>query len=151
MAGAQPPTQPAGWRAWQVFFETHAAVFAALEQRLEAAFGLSLRRIDVLLHLSTAPDGLLMGELARRVVISKSGLTGLVGRMENDGLLARVPLAGNRRSVAVTLTPRGRALFEQAWLAHEHDVAELYLVHLRPTERRALEVGLTRVASALPR
>ncbi len=141
---------PAAWRAWQTFFETYASIYVALEQRLEREHGLSLRRIDVLLHLSGAPAGLLMGDLARRVVISKSGLTGLVARMERDGLLTRIPLEENRRAIAVALTPTGRSLFAEAWRSHEEHVAELFLVHLRPAERAAIETGLARVQASLP-
>src|SRR5205085_882233 len=69
--------------AWRIFVETHAALFGRLADEMREAHGMPVTWYDVLLHLAEV-DGqrLRMGDLARAVVISKSGLTALVDRME---------------------------------------------------------------------
>ena len=75
-----------------MFFEAHAAVCAEVEAELQRAHGLSLRWYDVLLHLHAVPGRRLsMRELGDAVVISKSGLTGVVDRMARAGLVERTP------------------------------------------------------------
>jgi DNA-binding GntR family transcriptional regulator len=74
-----------------MFFEAHAAVCAEVEAELQRAHGLSLRWYDVLLHLHAVPGRRLsMRELGDAVVISKSGLTGVVDRMARAGLVERI-------------------------------------------------------------
>jgi DNA-binding MarR family transcriptional regulator len=122
----------AQWRVWQLLFETYALVIPELDARLHVRDGLSVRRLDVLLHLSAASEPLTMRELADRAVISTSGLSGLIDRMERDGLLTREPVPDDRRSIRVVLSSAGRKLYERAWAAHERDVAELLLSRFAP-------------------
>ena len=69
-------------RAWRLFLEAHSRLMAQLEVELREATGMPLTWYDVLVQLSEAPDSRLrMQELARRVLISKSGLTRLVDRL----------------------------------------------------------------------
>jgi len=129
-----------------MFFEAHAAVCAQIEARLQAAHGLSLRWYDVLLHLYAAPDrGLAMRELGRAVVISKSGLTGLVDRMERAGLVARTPDPRDRRTIRVVLTPDGAAAYEAARVEHRRAVGDSFLAHLSDREAAAIEQTLGRI------
>ena len=81
-----------------------------LDRELQAEEGLSLAWYDVLLHLDEVPGRRLrMTDLAAAVVISKSGLTSLVDRMEEAGLVAREPDPDDRRAIAVALTAAGSA------------------------------------------
>ena len=81
-----------------MFFEAHAAVCADVEAALQREHGLSLRWYDVLLQLHAVPGRRLsMRDLGDAVVISKSGLTGVVDRMGKAGLVERVPDPGDRR------------------------------------------------------
>src|SRR5262245_48309100 len=137
------------WRAWQLFFETHAGLSSELESSLQRQHGLSLRRFDVLLQLANAPRRrLLMGELADAAVISKSGLSGLVERMEGDGLLARQPVPADRRATSVELTEAGARLYRSARRTHERDVQERFLDALTDADARSLTGMLERVAAA---
>jgi len=141
-------TQPApeDWTAWQMFFEAHAAVCARLEEALQAAHGLSLRWYDVLLQLHAAPGGLLtMRDLGRAVVISKSGLTGLVDRMQRAGLVERSGDPGDRRVIRVTLTPAGAAAYRRARADHRAAVADRFLRHVSHDEAIVIEQALRRV------
>ena len=137
---------PEHWTAWQMFFEAHAAVCARLEAALQARHGLSLRWYDVLLQLHGAAEGrLTMRDLGRAVVISKSGLTGLVDRMERAGLVERSGDPGDRRVVHVTLTPAGAALYRRARAEHRAAVADHFLGHLSGDEAVVIEEALRRV------
>jgi DNA-binding MarR family transcriptional regulator len=146
-----PPTAlPAeARRPWQAFFEAHAAVVRRLEAELEAEHGLSLRWYDVLVHLAAAPGRqLLMRELSAAVVISKGGLTKLIDRMAEAGLVAREPTRANRRITPVRLTEQGLATYRRARSTHHRGVAEHFLDHLTADERRTLRRALERVRDA---
>jgi DNA-binding MarR family transcriptional regulator len=147
LVSVQPP--PEHWRAWQLLFETYALVTPELDARLHTRDGLSLRRLDVLLHLSQAGESLTMRELADRAVISTSGLSGLIDRMERDGLLTREPAPGDRRSTRVVITAPGRVQFARAWAAHERDVVELILSRFTADRLETLAAILEPVHSEL--
>jgi DNA-binding MarR family transcriptional regulator len=141
-----PTEPPKHWAAWQMFFEAHAAVCARLEAELHERHGLSLRWYDVLLHLYAAPTRrLTMGELGDAVVISKSGLTGLVDRMRRAGLVTRRGDRHDRRVVQVTLTAAGAEVYERARADHRRGVQDGFLRHLTAAEAVALDRGLGRV------
>jgi DNA-binding MarR family transcriptional regulator len=142
----QPDSRHPHWRAWQMFFEAHAAVCADVEAELQRAHGLSLRWYDVLLHLHAAPERRLsMRDLGDAVVISKSGLTGVVDRMAKVGLVERASDAGDRRVTQVALTALGADRYEQARTDHRAAVAERFLDRLDPADLDAIERAMAGV------
>jgi len=101
--------------AWMALLQTHATVVGALEEALLAEQNLPLSWFEVLIQLTAQPDGRLpMQELARSVLLSKSGVTRLVDRMADAGLVLRESCASDRRVVYATATARGRALLTDA-------------------------------------
>ena len=74
--------------------------------------GLSSGAMDVLLRLSTAADGISIGDLAQAAGVSSRNVTGLVDTLERDGLARRVQDSNDRRSVLARITPEGRAWIE---------------------------------------
>ena len=70
--------------AWRVFLETAYALIDIVDAELQAERGMTLRWYDVLVHLEEAEDGIPMNELAGRILSSKSGLTRVVDRMEEE-------------------------------------------------------------------
>src|SRR5512134_3413797 len=97
---------PERMAAWRTFLVAHARVTDVLASELEAEGGLPLTWYDVLVQLSEAPDNRLrMQELARAVLLSKSGLTRLVDRMTSGGLVTREPCLDDRRGTFVCLSP----------------------------------------------
>jgi len=126
-----------------MFFEAHAAVCADVEAALQREHGLSLRWYDVLLHLHAAPGRRLsMRDLGDAVVISKSGLTGVVDRMGKAGLVERVPDPGDRRVTLVALTALGAERYGEARVDHRAAVAERFLDRLEPADLDAIERSL---------
>jgi DNA-binding MarR family transcriptional regulator len=117
----------------------HSSLTKALDAELVSAHGLPLSSYEVLLFLADAPDGRLrMSELADGVLLSRSGLTRLVDRMEGEGLLRRERCADDARGYNAAITPKGRKLFQHARRTHLDGVRELFLRHLSSDDLRSL-------------
>jgi DNA-binding MarR family transcriptional regulator len=133
--------------AWRGLLRVHARLTRALDAELVAEHGLPLSSYEVLLFLADSPGGQMrMSELADGVLLSRSGLTRLVDRMQRDGLLRRERCADDARGFLATITPKGRALFARARRTHLDGVHELFLNQLSAAEQRALGELWERVA-----
>lgn len=111
--------------AWRTFLRAHAHVTRRLEVELLAEHDLPLASYDVLVQLSEVPDRRLrMTELAERVLLSRSGLTRLVDRLERDGLVCREPSPEDARGTLAVLTDAGLQRLRDAWPTHRRGVAE---------------------------
>src|SRR5687767_3327298 len=100
-----PALSSAELTAWRTFLRAHAQVTRRLEADLVAEHDLSLPTYDVLVQLSEAPDRRLrMTELAERVLLSRSGLTRLVDRLEREGLVHRQACPSDARGTHAVLT-----------------------------------------------
>ena len=102
---------PPRLNAWGAFLTAHKALENILSRELESACGLPLTWFDALAQLRMAPaQRLTMGQLATALLFSKSGLTRLIDRMEEAGLVQRLARPGDRRSLHIALTDEiGRA------------------------------------------
>jgi DNA-binding MarR family transcriptional regulator len=140
---------PGHLAAWRALLETHAAVTELLARELTAERGLSLKAYDVLLNLAEAPDGRLrMQELSSSVLLSKSGLSRVVDRMEEGGLVRREQSEDDRRGWFAVLTERGRGTLRRAAPIHLRGIQEHFARHLDDGEARVLAVVLSRVSAA---
>ena len=125
--------------AWRGLLRTHATLTKALDAELVRAHGLPLSSYEVLLFLADSPHGQMrMSELADRVLLSRSGLTRLVDRLERDGLLRRERCEDDARGWFAAITPRGRELFTRARKTHLDGVRELFLSRFTRDELRTL-------------
>ncbi|HZG48090.1 MAG TPA: MarR family transcriptional regulator [Thermoleophilaceae bacterium] len=125
--------------AWRGLLRVHSELTKALDAELVAAHGLPLSSYEVLLFLADSPDGRMrMAELADSVLLSRSGLTRLVDRLERDGLLNRVPCEQDARGFFAEVTPSGRKLFRAARRTHLDGVRERFLRHFSRDELRTL-------------
>ena len=89
--------------------EAHAAAVESVEADLVRDTGLPLSWHEVLVRLSAAEEeSMRMHELARAVLLSKSGLTRLADRMEAAGLIDRTACDSDRRGTWAVITPKGR-------------------------------------------
>ena len=120
------------------------AVEDHLERSLEP-YGLSLPKLRALQHLSQAPEGLPLGQLAERLCCVKSNVTQLVDRLEADGFVRRKSSAEDRRCVVAVLTERGARSHESASRARDDAEREL-LGRLSAGDRAALVRLLQRLA-----
>ncbi len=113
----------------------HSRLTQILDSELMAAHGLSLTSYEVLLFLHDKPDGALrMSDLAEGVLLSRSGLTRLVDRLERAGLVRREQCAGDARGLNAVITDSGREAFAEARKTHLAGVRRLYLEHFDDAE-----------------
>ena len=134
--------------AWRSFLRAHATVTRRLEAELVAEHDLPLASYDVLVQLSEAPSqALRMTELAERVLISRSGLTRLVDRLERDRLVARQACPDDARGTLAVLTDAGLARLQAAWPTHLRGVAQHVTDKLSTEELATLEELLGRLAT----
>lgn len=135
--------------AWRKFITAHAAVIERIERDLAKEEVLPLGWYDVLLALAEAPERRLrMHELARAVVLSRSGLTRMVDRLERAGLLCRESCPTDRRGSFAVLTDEGLAALHRAWPVYARGISEHFGRHLRDEEVRALTGTLDRILAA---
>ncbi len=127
------------FRAWHGSVRFVAAATRAIDEALIAAHGLSINEFDVLITLYNAPDRRLrMTDLAQRVLLTPSGLSHLVTRLQDRKLVARAVDPDDRRSFFAELTRAGDAQLRRARLTH-NDVIRAHLTdRLRPSQLRAL-------------
>jgi DNA-binding MarR family transcriptional regulator len=125
--------------AWRGMLRVHAAMTRALDAELTRRHGLPLTSYEVLLFLADAPAGRMrMAELADSVLLSRSGLTRLVDRLEREGLLRREQCEDDARGWFAAITDRGRAVFDEARQTHLDGVRELFLSRFSRDELRQL-------------
>ncbi len=125
--------------AWRGMLRVHASLTRALDAELHRAHDLPLSSYEVLLFLADAPGGRLrMSELADGVLLSRSGLTRLVDRLEQAGLLERERCDDDARGYFAIITDRGRELFSDARETHLAGVRDRFLVHFTRDELRHL-------------
>jgi DNA-binding MarR family transcriptional regulator len=128
---------------------THRRLTDALGRELEQSVGIPLVFFDVLIHVGGAPDRrLTMSRLSADVALTTGGVTRLVDRMVEAGLVAREACPSDRRSIYVVLTPQGQAILDQAVAAHIEGIDRHLVAHLSDHDRAALEVALVKVLDA---
>ncbi|HTZ42485.1 MAG TPA: MarR family transcriptional regulator [Jatrophihabitans sp.] len=132
-----PPPRPDDWRlaVWRGFLRTHSHLIKRLEQDLQAQHKIPLGSYDVLVQLAEAPGNRLrMSELAEAVLLSRSGLSRLVDRLQKDGLVLREPDPCDARGLYTVLTDKGRDTLRDASKVHLAGVARLVLDRLGDPE-----------------
>jgi DNA-binding MarR family transcriptional regulator len=124
--------------AWRGFLSAHAHVIRRLEAELEAEQSMPLANYDVLVQLAEAPDhALRMSDLATSVLLSRSGLTRLVDRLEREGLVERRACPDDARGTLAALTPAGLTRLQEAWVTHLRGVREHMVSRFSPDELEA--------------
>lgn len=129
----------AGGEAWVGFLRSHAAVLRLLDTELRREAGLPLVDFDVLIQLALAEGGeLRMTDLARRTLVSRSGMTRRVAELEREGLVARCSATGDGRSVRASLTPAGEEVLRRAVPVHMRGIERHFLDRLTPDQLSTL-------------
>jgi len=137
-------------RLWLRMLSCTTRIENIIRERLRREFGTTLPRFDVLAALDRNREGLSMGELSRFLMVSNGNVTGVVSRLEADGLIKRTPSKRDRRTHCVKLTAKGRRQFERMAEVHEGWIDELFsgistaeaetlLCHLERVQRSVAE------------
>ena len=125
--------------AWLSFLQAHHRVIRQLDEEMVREHRLPLGSYEVLLFLSRQPGRCMkMSDLARAVLLSPSGLTRLVDRLERDGLVDRERAADDARSVHAHLTEAGHERFRTAARTHVRGIKEHFTGRL--TEGQLLDL-----------
>jgi DNA-binding MarR family transcriptional regulator len=126
-------------RAWRGFLNAHATLLRALDAELEAAHGLPVSSYEVLMNVADAEgERMRMHDIASRVLLSRSGLTRLVDRLEKSGYVRRESCPDDARGAFAVLTPAGRVAVDAARATHLAGVRERFLRHFSEEEQEQL-------------
>jgi DNA-binding MarR family transcriptional regulator len=147
MARIDPRLQP-----WLAFLRAHAAVSRTLEAELEAEQSMSLADYEALMQLAHA-DGrrLRMSELADRMILTRSGISRLVDRLEAGGYVERVACSTDARGAYAVLTEAGYARLQAASPTHLRGIDEHFLSAIPPADRETFTRVLTGILDGLER
>jgi DNA-binding MarR family transcriptional regulator len=125
--------------AWRGFLRTYTTLVRDLDDELTERHGLPVSSYDVLVQLDEAPDGMLrMSHLADAVLLSRSGLSRLVTRLESQGLIERADCKNDARGSFAVITEEGRARLNEARATHRAGVRERFLDRLGERDQRQL-------------
>lgn len=134
---------------WRAFLTAHAAVIARIESDLDEEGALPLSWYDVLLALYEGPGRRLrMHELASVILVTRGGLTRLVARIEEAGLLRREPDPTDGRGLYAVLTDEGLGALRATWPVYAGGIAEHFGRHLTDEEVEILGRAFSRILSA---
>jgi DNA-binding MarR family transcriptional regulator len=125
--------------AWRGMLRAHAELVRELDAELAREHDMPLSSYEVLLFLNDSSEGRMrMSELADSVLLSRSGLTRLVDRLERQGLLRRERCESDARGFFAEITPEGRRAFAVARKTHLDGVRRLFLSRFSRDELRTL-------------
>jgi len=135
-------------RLWLRLLTCTNMIEQRLRARLREEFAITLPRFDFMAQLHRVPEGLTMGELSQRMMVSGGNVSGIANQLVSEGLVSRSPVPDNRRTFCVKLTAEGRRRFTAMADAHESWVVEM-LGDLSPGEHQQIMGLLTRLKSGV--
>ena len=112
-------------RLWLRLLTCTTLIEGRIRARLRERFATTLPRFDLMAQLERNPDGLRMGELSRRLMVTGGNVTGITSALVAEGLVERRTISGDRRAHSVRLTPAGKRAFGAMATEHERWVAEM--------------------------
>ena len=113
-------------RLWLRLLTCVTMVEGEIRGRLRSHFDVTLPRFDLMAQLEKSPDGMTLGELSRRMMVSNGNITGLVERLLELGVVVRLPHPTDRRAAIVQLSEAGRTAFAEMAQVHGVWVAEMF-------------------------
>jgi DNA-binding MarR family transcriptional regulator len=122
----RPGDHVAELRLWLRLLTCTTMIEDEVRRRLREQFDTTLPRFDVLAQLDKMPDGMTLGELSQRMMVSNGNVTGLVDRLVSEGLIARRPAPRDRRVQIVKLTPAGRRSFRVMARANGDWISDIF-------------------------
>lgn len=133
--------------AWRLFLTLHRRLVDAIDHDLQQAGRLPLNSYDVLIELQEAPNHRLrMADIANRVVLSRSGLTRLVDRLESEGYLARDAVGEDRRGTYAVITEQGIHALREAWPIYARGIQQYFAQALTAAETETMATLLQKIA-----
>lgn len=124
-------------RLWLRMLSTTKLISQEIRRRLRAEFNATLPQFDLMAQLYREPDGLRLGEISKRTMVTNGNVTGLADRLAAEGLIIRQTLGDDRRVTVAKLSPRGFELFAAMAQSHEGWLRDL-MADVDPAARTAL-------------
>ena len=124
-AGISPDDHQA-IRLWLRLLTCTQLIEKQVRAELRERFDTTLPRFDLMAQLERSQDGLKMKELSRRMMVTGGNITGITDQLVSEGLVERLPVAGDRRAFRVRLTARGRKSFADMAQQHEGWIVEAF-------------------------
>jgi len=132
---------------WHRLLQVSSRVLRELDRALDGQDRISVTEFDVLITLDNAPDHeLRMTNLARATMLSSGGLTRLVGRLEDRGLVRRDPDPDDARAFRAVLTSAGEQKLAEARITHDNVLARTIAPNVSAAELRSVEEVLEKLA-----
>jgi len=122
----RPADHEAELRLWLRLLTCTTLIEGEVRRRLRDEFDVTLPRFDLMAQLDKAQNGMTLGELSQRMMVSNGNVTGLAERLVDQGLLDRRAAPNDRRAQIVNLTADGRRAFRAMARAHESWIAEIF-------------------------
>src|SRR5947207_5158207 len=113
-------------RLWLRLLTCTTLIETEVRRRLRDRFEITLPRFDLLAQLDKAPNGMTLGELSQRMMVSNGNVTGLAERLVEQGVLDRRASPTDRRAQIVSLTAEGRRAFRAMARTHEDWIAGIF-------------------------
>jgi DNA-binding MarR family transcriptional regulator len=117
---------PEALRLWLRLLTCTQLIEKQVRAELRERFDTTLPRFDLMSQLERSQDGLKMKELSRRMMVTGGNITGITDQLVSEGLVERLPVAGDRRAFRVRLTARGRKSFADMAQQHEGWIVEAF-------------------------
>ena len=122
----QPEDHREELRLWLRLLTCSTLIEGEVRRRLRERFDVTLPRFDLMAQLDKAPDGMMLSDLSKRMMVSNGNLTGLVDRLVASGHVVRRASITDRRAQMVHLTREGQVAFRTIAGEHEHWIADLF-------------------------
>lgn len=135
-------------RLWLRMLSTTKLISHEIRRRLRAEFGATLPQFDLMAQLDRERDGLRLGELSKRTMVTNGNITGLVDRLSGEGLVVCETPGGDRRVTVARLSPRGLEAFAVMARAHEGWVQDM-MADVEPPVKRVLlrQLGIVKASA----
>jgi len=135
-------------RLWLRLLTCTLTIERDVRARLRERFAMTLARFDLMAQLERRPEGLKMGELSRRLMVTSGNVTGLTDQLVAEGLVERTPIPADRRAFLVRLTTKGKRAFDVMAAEHEGWVIDMFS-GLSDRERERLHALLGRLKATM--
>ena len=124
-------------RLWLRLLTCTNLIEAEIRRKLQSAYDFTLPRFDLLAQLDKAEDGLVLGEVSKRLMVSAGNVTAIVDRLIANGHITRTPAPHDRRVQIIRMTPEGRTAFQAMAQEHGDWIGDMF-DDLGPRETEAL-------------
>ena len=127
-------------KVWLRLLSCTTRIEGVVRNRLRSEFATTLPRFDLLAQLERHPEGLTMGELSQRLMVTGGNVTGITDQLEAEGMVVRAAHPSDRRAFSVRLTPAGRRQFRRMAATHEKWIVELFAAWTPDEQGRVQEL-----------